>query len=81
MGQSPEGHRVVKQRLVDEGQAQAAMAFDGDRAVGWCQFGTPHELPRIYHRKEYEAALDEPADFRLTCFFVDRVYRRDVTRV
>jgi hypothetical protein len=29
--------------------------FDGDVAVAWCEYGTPEELPSIYHRKEYEA--------------------------
>jgi GNAT superfamily N-acetyltransferase len=75
-GQSPEGNRALKQRLVGEGRAHAAVVFDGDRAVGWCQYGTPEELPTITHRKEYEAGLVAPADYRLTCFFVDRDYRR-----
>ncbi|MFP3915177.1 MAG: GNAT family N-acetyltransferase [Actinomycetota bacterium] len=75
-GQSPEGNRRLKRRLVEEGQAHAALVFDGERAVGWCQYGTPEELPSIYHRKEYEAGLVEPPDYRLTCFFVDRDYRR-----
>jgi len=44
--------------------------------VAWCQYGTPDELPNIYHRKEYEAHLDALPDYRLTCFFVDRRYRR-----
>jgi GNAT superfamily N-acetyltransferase len=76
-GQSVEGNRALKQRLVDEGRAHAALVFDADRAVGWCQYGTPEELPNIYHRKEYEVGLVEPPDYRLTCFFVDRDYRRD----
>ena len=76
-GQSIEGNRALKQRLVGEDQAHAALVFDGERAVGWCQYGTPEELPGITHRKEYEAGLVEPTDYRLTCFFVDRDYRRD----
>ena len=62
MGQSVEGNRAVKQRLVSEGHAHAAVVFDGDRAVGWCQYGSPEELSRITHRKEYEAGHVEPAD-------------------
>jgi len=42
----------------------------------WCQYGTPEELPNIYHRKEYEAALDKLPDYRITCIFVDKKYRR-----
>ena len=75
----PEGEkgRPWKERLVREGKAHAALVFDGDAAVGWCQYGSPEELPRIYHRKEYEATrTGEPPDYRITCFFVDRDYRR-----
>jgi len=71
-----EGNRALKQRLVGEGRAHAALVFDGEVAVGWCEYGTPEELPNIYHRKEYEEHLDRPPDYRLTCFFVDRRYRR-----
>lgn len=69
--------RACKERLVREGKAHAALVFDGDAAVAWCQYGSPEELPRIYHRKEYEATRTEDApDYRVTCFFVDRDYRR-----
>lgn len=73
---SAEATRALKHRLVDEGRAHAALVFDGEVAVGWCQYGTPEELPNIYHRKEYEAGLERLPDYRLTCFFVDRRYRR-----
>ncbi len=75
-GQSAEGNRAIKRRLVDEGAAHAALVFDGDEAVAWLEYGTPDELPRIYHRKQYEAELDLLPDYRVTCFFVDRRYRR-----
>jgi hypothetical protein len=42
-----EGNRVLKKRLVEEGRAHAALVFDGDEAVAWCQYGTPEELPNI----------------------------------
>lgn len=71
-----EGNRVRKERLVSEGRAHAALVFDGADAVAWCQYGTPDELPDIYHRKEYEATLGRWPDYRLTCLFVDRNYRR-----
>jgi hypothetical protein len=75
-GKSSEGNRALKKRWVDEGRAHAALVFDGETAVAWCQYGSPEELPSIYHRKEYEAGLDRVPDYRLTCFFVDRRYRR-----
>ena len=75
----PEGEvgRAWKERLVREGNAHAALVFDGEAAVAWCQYGSPEELPRIYHRKEYDATqTGKPPDYRVTCIFVDRDYRR-----
>ncbi len=71
-----DGNRALKERLVREGRAHAALVFDEERAVAWCEYGTPDELPNINHRKEYEAGLVEPADYRITCFFVDKTCRR-----
>jgi GNAT superfamily N-acetyltransferase len=68
--------RDYKERRVRAGTAHAALVFDGDVAVGWCEYGPPAELPRIYHRKQVETADYEPPDYRLTCLFVDRDYRR-----
>lgn len=71
-----ETNRTLKEQLVHDGRAHAALVFDGDQAVAWCEYGTPAELPNINHRKEYEASLDRLPDYRLTCFFVDKKYRR-----
>jgi GNAT superfamily N-acetyltransferase len=71
-----ETNRTLKEQLVHDGRAHAALVFAGDEAVAWCEYGTPAELPNINHRKEYEASLDRLPDYRLTCFFVDKKYRR-----
>jgi hypothetical protein len=71
-GVSPWGNRAYKERLVRESKAHAALVFDGDVGVAWCEYGSPDELPNIYHLKEYNAGLDTAPDNRLTCFFVDR---------
>lgn len=68
--------RPYKERLVRDGRAHAALVFDGEVAVGWCEYGPPEELPRIYHRKQVETKDYERPDYRLTCLFVDRDYRR-----
>ncbi len=70
------GGQAAKHRLVVQGRTHHALVMDGDAAVGWCEYGTPEELPRIYHRKEYEASGIEPTRYRLPCFFVDRNHRR-----
>lgn len=70
------GHREFKRQLVLAGRAHAALVFDGDTAVAWAQFGTVDELRNIQHRKEWERGLEQRPDFRITCLFVDRSYRR-----
>ncbi len=76
-GEHAAGNQAFKRRLVDEGNAHAALVFEGDAAIGWCQYGSPAELPHIYHRKEYDEVTADPAPYRITCFFVDRDHRRD----
>ncbi|AOX64716.1 GNAT family N-acetyltransferase [Curtobacterium sp. BH-2-1-1] len=67
---------TFKERLVDEGVAHAALVFEGEDAIAWCQFGSPAELPNIYHRKQYDVGEPAPPPWRITCFFVDRDHRR-----
>jgi GNAT superfamily N-acetyltransferase len=74
-GQSREGNRALKQRLVADGIAHAALVYDGDRAVAWAEYGSPDELPNIQHRKEYLATADRLPDYRITCILVERTYR------
>lgn len=69
-------HRVQKEQRVCEGRAHAALVFDGDLCVGWCQFGSPEELTRIKFGKRYREGAGAPPDWRITCFFVDSKYRR-----
>jgi GNAT superfamily N-acetyltransferase len=68
--------RDFKRSLVETNSAHAALVFDGDTAVGWAQYGSPEELPGISHRKEVDAAGLSSPDWRITCVFVDRRYRR-----
>src|SRR4051794_15633368 len=73
---SGESNHDIKKRCVQAGTNHAALVFDGERAVGWCEYGTPAELPNIHHRKQYDDETTQLPDYRLTCFFVDRDYRR-----
>jgi ribosomal protein S18 acetylase RimI-like enzyme len=75
-GKSPDLNREEKECRVREGRAHAALVFAGDECVGWCQFGSPEELPRIKHKRAYLAGAGKPPDWRITCFFVDSRHRR-----
>jgi ribosomal protein S18 acetylase RimI-like enzyme len=72
---TPEQNRFEKECRVREGRAHAALVYDGPACVGWCQFGSPDELPRIKRKRAYLEALADPPDWRITCFFVDTAYR------
>jgi len=74
-GQSAEGNRALKQRLVADGIAHAALVYDGDRAVAWAEYGSPEELPGIQHRKGYLATAERLPDYRVTCILVERGFR------
>ena len=72
---SASGNRHEKESRVREGRAHAALVYDGATAVGWCQFGSTDELPRIKLKRDYLTGLSQLPDWRITCFFVDRDYR------
>ena len=74
-GKSAEKNRQEKECLVREGRAHAALVFDGSDCVGWCQFGSPEELPRIKNRRAYLSTNPSLPDWRITCFFSGKGYR------
>ncbi len=72
---SAEHNRSAKERRVREGQAHAALVYNGPTCVGWCQFGPTDELPGIKNRRAYDEGVSALPDWRITCLFVDRKYR------
>ena len=70
------GNREFKHQLVQQDRTHAAIVFDDNQAVAWAQFGIVDELANIHHRKQWEAESTRRPDFRITCLFVDRRYRR-----
>jgi GNAT superfamily N-acetyltransferase len=72
----PEPKRQQKFDRVCAGTAHAALVFDGDQCVGWCQFGTPDEVPRIKSLAAYNKGLVQLPDWRIACCFVGKGHRR-----
>lgn len=76
-GANREVNRGRKYQRVCAGTAHAALVFEGDQCVGWCQFGPAEELPRIKSRAEYDrTATGAPAQWRIACCFVVKGHRR-----
>ena len=64
------------QRLL-AGTTHAALVFDGDLCVGWCQFGPPSEVVRIKNRREYDKTRHGALpDWRIGCNYVRAGHRR-----
>lgn len=71
-----EEKKCHKRDLVALDEAHAALVFDGDLCIGWCQYGRGGELTaKRKFRRHYEKGLVVEPDWRITCFFVDRHYR------
>jgi hypothetical protein len=73
---TPELNRTRKLERVRAGTAHAALVFDGEDCVGWCQFGAPSELPRIKSRAAYEKDATTVPDWRIACCYVGKGHRR-----
>jgi len=74
-----------KRALVRQGRSHAVLVYDGKTIVGWCQYGSREELPRIDAGRNYRKVVLPPSGkklWRITCFFVDRKYRgRGVAKI
>ena len=58
--------RDLKAAKVREGKAHAALVMEGDRCLGWAQYGGLAEVPNIRCRKTYDATGGGAPDWRIT---------------
>lgn len=72
---SPAEKRKAKECRVREGRAHAALVYRGGECVGWCQYGSPDELPRIHNARAYLKGNPTLPDWRITCFFSGKGHR------
>jgi hypothetical protein len=86
MGFHPEGvgpdrtaeqNREAKREHVRRRTVHQVLVYDGDRCVGWCQYGPPAELPNIKNPKAYDKELDRLPDWRIGCIFTGKGHRRE----
>jgi GNAT superfamily N-acetyltransferase len=80
-----EANRRDHRSLVLRGHAHGILVYRDGRPIGWCQFGRREDLPRVERGRKYRSLASElgpPPNWRITCFFVDRPFRRSgVARV
>ena len=69
------GNRKAKEAHVRTGTVHQMLVFAGDQCVGWCQYGSPAELPNIKNPGAYAKELVELPDWRIGCIFTDKGHR------
>ncbi|WP_030441761.1 hypothetical protein [Actinoplanes subtropicus] len=70
-------NRAAKRERVRAGRAHAALVFAGEDCLGWCQFGTPGELPQIKNLAQYERSRTAGLrDWRIACCYAGKGHRR-----
>lgn len=60
---------------VKRGPPPGLIAFDGDKAVGWCQLTPRDALPWLARQSRLKR-IDEMPVWSLSCFYVRKGYRR-----
>ena len=72
-------NRRQKRELVANGRSHGILVYSDGDPVGWCQYGSLEELPRIESNPSYRRLAlegDVKRLWRITCFVVDRTHRR-----
>jgi hypothetical protein len=69
-------NRAAKQAHVRRDTVHQVLVYDGADCVGWCQYGSPAELPTIKNPAAYSRELAELPDWRIGCIFTGKGHRR-----
>jgi GNAT superfamily N-acetyltransferase len=72
-------NRREKRELVERGRSHGILVYADREPIAWCQYGPREELPRIDespHYRELAPQHDDERLWRITCFVVDKRYRR-----
>ncbi len=73
-GQGESNKKRLK-KLIDSGAVPGILAFDGDRAIGWCSVAPRQDYPGLERARTLQP-LDELPVWSIVCLFVDKEYRR-----
>jgi GNAT superfamily N-acetyltransferase len=70
----PEEHRKMFEQVAKSGAPAGLLAYDGEKAVGWCAVAPRTEYTAIVQSRLYQPVDDQPI-WSLTCFFIRRGFR------
>lgn len=72
-------NRIDKRSLLEAGRSHGILVYANGEPVGWCQYGPSNEFPRIDESAHYRGQKPTGGTnqlWRITCFVVDKRYRR-----
>ena len=72
---SREKNRADFEMVVRSGPPPGILAFDGDRAVGWCQITPRDAVPRL-NRGRFTAPVDDLPVWSVSCFYIRPHHRK-----
>jgi GNAT superfamily N-acetyltransferase len=68
-------NKAALRQIVSDGPSPGLIAFDGDRAIGWCQLTPRDNLPWLDRTWRLKRVDDLPV-WSLSCFYIRIGYRR-----
>lgn len=73
--QKGSANKRAMRKIVVAGPPPGILAYADGRAIGWCAVGPRTTYP-VLERSRTLKAVDEQPVWSITCFFVDKAYRR-----
>ena len=73
--QKGDANRLAIRARVQAGPAPGLLAYRDQTAIGWCAVEPRENYPKL-NRSRILKKIDELAVWSITCFFIDRRYRR-----
>jgi len=70
-----EANRQMQKSVVDSGTVPGLLAYEGDQPIGWIAVEPRGVYPRLAHSRVLQPVDAQPV-WSVTCFFVDKKYRR-----
>jgi GNAT superfamily N-acetyltransferase len=73
--QKGEGNHQAMKRLIDSGKIPGILAYDRDKAIGWCSVAQREDFIALEKSRILKPVDDEPV-WSIVCFFISKEYRK-----
>jgi GNAT superfamily N-acetyltransferase len=74
-GKQNDGNKKRMRELVWEGLPTGILGFYEGQAIGWCAFAPREDTPKLAKSRVHKPIDDQPV-WSITCFFIDKQFRR-----